>query len=86
MISYHLGNAKVQIFVQSESDLYRLAVLKKYGGIYMDVSYVLIDDLSWLVDIQNYDSRFIFNRYGDLPTIFMLWHPDLGSPFTWSVN
>jgi mannosyltransferase OCH1-like enzyme len=41
-ITYSLNNAKVKIYAQSQGDLYRLALLEKYGGIYMDASYIAL--------------------------------------------
>ncbi len=67
-------------------DLIRLALVAEHGGIYMDLSYILLEGLEWLVNIGRYPSNYIFNRYGSLPRVFMFFHPHYGSPFNWTVN
>lgn len=67
-------------------DLIRLALVAKHGGIYMDLSYILLENLNWLVSIAKYPSNFIFNRYGENPKAFMFFHPHYGSPFIWKVD
>ena len=78
--------AKLTTYPQSKPDLYRLALLSKHGGIYMDASYVALESFDWLVNIGRYPSQFIFNRYGALPKVFMMWHPHYGAPLKWTVN
>lgn len=39
-----------------------------------------------MVNIGKYPSQYIFNRYGHLPKVFMLWHPHYASPHTWEIN
>lgn len=34
-----MANKKIQIFPQTMSDFARIALIAKYGGIYMDASY-----------------------------------------------
>lgn len=41
-IKNSLTNAKLKIYPQSQGDLYRLALLAKYGGIYMDASFIAL--------------------------------------------
>lgn len=53
----------------------RLFLLKKYGGIYMDASFLLIEPLTWLVNITNYPRKYLYNRYGQHPTVFMFFNP-----------
>lgn len=72
---------------QTYSDLVRLALLKKHGGVYMDASFILLQDLSWLLNIASYPSQYVFNRYGELPSIFMFFNPHYGSPYDeWRVD
>lgn len=80
-IDYSLKNAKMLTYPQSQGDLYRLALVAKHGGVYMDASYLALSNFDWLVNISQYPSQYIFNRFGDLPKVFMLWHPHYGSPF-----
>jgi hypothetical protein len=65
-------------FDQTYSDLVRLCLLIRHGGVYMDASFMLLQDLSWLVDIAAYPSQYVFNRYGDLPSVFMFFNPHYG--------
>jgi hypothetical protein len=81
-----ISKAKIKTFKQTRSDLIRLALLIKHGGIYMDASYILLENLDWLVNIARYPSEYVFNRYGPLPKVLMFWHPHYGSPLEWSVN
>lgn len=80
-IQFTLKNAKVRTYPQSKSDFYRLALVAQHGGIYMDASYLLVENLDWLLNIGKYPTEYIFNRYGDLPNNLMFWHPHYGSPF-----
>lgn len=42
-----IKNAKFPL-LQSRSDLARLLLIKKYGGVYMDITSMLIYGLKWL--------------------------------------
>jgi mannosyltransferase OCH1-like enzyme len=48
-----------------------LALLSKYGGVYMDASYCLVENLDWLINIAQQPSQFIYNRFGELPKVFL---------------
>jgi mannosyltransferase OCH1-like enzyme len=67
-------------------DLIRLALVAKYGGVYMDLSYIMLENFNWLINITKYPSNLIFNRYGKRPNNFMFFHPHYGSPFMWDVD
>lgn len=72
---------------QTYSDLVRLALLMRHGGVYIDASFMLLESLDWLVNIAAYPSEFIFNRYGQLPSVFMFLNPQYGSPYDeWRVD
>lgn len=66
--------------------MYRLSLLIKYGGIYIDSSYFALDNFDWLLNIASYPTQYIFNRYGNQPKVVMYWHPHYGSPFDWVVD
>ena len=85
-INFTLANAKVKTYPQSKGDLYRLSLMVKYGGIYMDSSFLALESFDWLLNIGKYPSEFIFNRYGNLPKVLMYWHPHYGSPFDWVID
>lgn len=42
MIEYTIKNGKMNIFTQTKSDLIRLALLYKHGGVYVDASTLAI--------------------------------------------
>lgn len=74
-------------FDQTYSDLVRLALLIKHGGVYMDAAFMLLQDLSWLSNIAAYPSQYVFNRYGELPEVFMFFNPQYGSQYDeWEVD
>jgi len=70
-------------FVQSESDLYRLVLLYKYGGVYIDAATITVQNFDWLIDIAKFPSQYIYNRYGKLPSVLLLWNPNFGGQFEW---
>lgn len=41
----------------------------------MDASFVLIEPLTWLLNITNYPQNYIYNRYGKHPKVFMFFNP-----------
>ena len=60
--------------------------MARYGGIYMDVSYIPIETFDWIINIARYPTQYIYNRYGQLPRILMLFHPHYGQPFEWTYD
>lgn len=54
----------------------RLALIYKYGGIYLDASTVAVESFDWLLNIARFPTQYIFDRYGELPKVFMLWKPN----------
>lgn len=79
-IESRLQFAKLELSKQLPSDLYRLAILHKHGGVYLDVSIVSLQNFDWIVNIGKYPSQYIFNRFGSNPNIFMVFHPFMGQP------
>ena len=63
------------VYEQTFSDFVRLALILKHGGIYMDASFVPISDFTWLTNIINYPSQFVYNRFGKHPKVFMFFNP-----------
>lgn len=66
-IDHALTKGKRQVFIQTKSDLYRLAFLYKYGGIYLDSSMIPLENFDWLVNIARFPSKYVYNRYGEVP-------------------
>jgi mannosyltransferase OCH1-like enzyme len=85
-IDYSLKNAKVTVYKQSKSDFVRLALIATHGGIYLDSSYVAITNFDWIINISQYPSQYIFNRFGKHPKVLMQFHPQYGGVFDWSFN
>lgn len=53
----------------------------------MDASYILLENLDWLINIASYPSEYVFNRYGELPEVFMFFNPNYGCPYNeWVVD
>jgi len=70
-------------FLQTRSDLYRLALLHTHGGVYIDASTIIIDKFDWIINIAKFSSEYIFNRYGSLPDVLILWNQNFGGMFDW---
>ena len=68
------------------SDMYRLALLHHNGGVYIDVSTYLEDDMSWIENIARMPSHYFGNRFGKLPEVVLTFHPSEASPGTWEVD
>jgi hypothetical protein len=47
----------------------------------MDASYFAVENLDWIINISKYPTKYIFNRYGELPKVLLLFHPHFGQPF-----
>lgn len=78
-----IKNRKIPTFPQTKSNFVRKAIVHKYGGIYLDVSYFALESFDWILNIAQYPSEYIFNRYGELPKMLMFFHPHYGQPFRW---
>jgi len=74
------------IFKQTKSDLVRLALLYKYGGMYVDASVIAVESFDWLVNIAKFPSQYIFNRYGELPSALMFWNPNFAGFLEWEID
>jgi len=81
-----IENAKMHIFTQTKSDIYRLALLYKYGGVYLDAATVAVQNFDWLVNIAKLPSQLVFNRFGDVPDVLMFWNQHYGGEFEWEIS
>jgi hypothetical protein len=52
-----------------------LTLLSQEGGIFIDSSYVLLDKLDWVINLASISPKYINNRLGELPTVFMFTNP-----------
>jgi len=53
-----------------------LTILSQEGGIFIDSSYVVLDKFDWLVNIASMSPKYINNRFGEVPSIFMFTNPN----------
>lgn len=67
-------------------ELVRLALLMEHGGVFIDLSIVLVQGLDWLQQIASIASGRIFDRCGSVPKAFMLWHPFETHPLSWNIS
>lgn len=81
-----LKNGKRQAFIQTKSDLYRLAFIYYYGGIYLDSSMIPLENFDWLVNIARFPSKYVYNRFGEVPDVFMFWDQNFGGLFQWEIS
>jgi len=86
LIDDAIDNSNIPILPQTKSDLYRLGLMSIYGGVYLDSSFIFLDDFNWLIDIAGEDSSYFFNRFGTLPKVVMQFHPIYGGVFDWTVD
>ena len=68
------------------SNLLRISLVYKYGGIYMDGSMIMVEKLDWIFNISKIPSNYLWNRYGTLPKIIMGITPWLSNPADWVIN
>lgn len=81
-----MTNAKIKTFATTRSNLIRIALVLKHGGVYMDSTFILLDGLEWIVNIDQYPSEYIFNRYGSLPRVLLTFHPWYANPSDWQID
>lgn len=74
-INNWLKNAKIKIYPQAPSNFIRLALIAKYGGIYLDVSVFSIKGFEWILNIAQAPLESISNRFGELPKAFISHWP-----------
>jgi hypothetical protein len=62
-------NKRGGLFVQALADLYRIFILHDNGGMWLDITSILLRDLSWVDNIQN--DEVIDTKPSDEPEIIM---------------
>lgn len=56
------------------ADLIRFHIIHQHGGIWMDITQILIDDFNWLLNIS--DDKYkhlIANRFSDEPDVLLFY-------------
>lgn len=48
-----------------------LCLLASQGGVYIDSSYLLMEDLQWIYNIHQVNPRLLVNRMGETPKMLM---------------
>lgn len=86
-INKALSNANYEVSKQAVTDLWRLALIHKYGGVYLDVStFEMTDSFDWLKNITRIPSTYLWNRYGSEPEVLMFFNGYYASPLEWKVD
>lgn len=66
----NIYNISKDMPLANKSDIIRLELLKRYGGIWLDSSSLVMEDLSWVHDLNSRDSGFdLIGYYRDESTI-----------------
>jgi mannosyltransferase OCH1-like enzyme len=64
-LKYAFSHSNIKITPQAKSDYWRLALIAKHGGIYIDAATFQIDDsLDWVLNLTRLPSKYFWNRYG----------------------
>lgn len=58
------------------ANLIRLFIMHYYGGVWIDFTMTLTENLDWILDLKN--NSLVQNRYGDNPDIFFLYSSEHG--------
>ena len=74
------------MFNKMRIELAKLSLLIRYGGIWINRHYFALESFDWITNIANYPSKFVYNRYGNLPKVLMFYHPHFGQPFEWTYD
>lgn len=63
-----------------------LCLLSSQGGVYMDSSFILLEDLQWLTNINKAQPRLMVNRMGNNPKMFMFHNNHNRKNYTYKFN
>ena len=81
-----MENKEYPRYTPTMSDLIRLELLVKYGGVYMDMTTYLQAEVDWLLNIARLPSHLFLNRFGGLPKVFVSYSFYLAKPPFWSID
>ena len=82
-----MTHATYEVTQQVKTDLWRLALVYKHGGVYVDATtFNTEDNFDFVQNITRIPSAFIWNRYEKQPTNLIFWHAHYGHPSNWKVN
>lgn len=63
-----------------------LTILSQEGGVFIDSSYLILEKLDWLIDIASMSSRYVNNKLGPIPYVFMFTNPNFEQNFSWKFD
>ena len=69
-----VSNSKHSDIIDLQKKLAKLAILYRYGGVFLENSF-LLGDLKWLLNIGQLPSNQLTNRFGYLPKMLLNYHP-----------
>lgn len=82
-----MTHADYPVSKQAETDLWRLALVYKHGGVYIDATtFTTEQNFDFIQNITRVPSGLIWNRYGDQPKYLMFWHGHWGHPSNWNFD
>jgi hypothetical protein len=67
-------NSKHSDIIDLSRKLAKLAILYRYGGVFLEKSF-LLGDLNWLLNIGQLPSNQVTNRFGYLPKMLLNYRP-----------
>lgn len=66
------------MIIQHRSDYIRCLLMSHYGGVYFDMTTLIVEDFSWL-KFENLKKNIdVRNKYGDSPEVLMFTTPEYG--------
>lgn len=86
-MDYALKHANYGVQIQGESDLWRLALMYKHGGVYVDAStFTTEENFDFVQNITRIPSGLLWNRYGQHPKNLLFWHVRFAHPSNWQMD
>lgn len=85
-IQYAVSHPAFKVYPPLKSNLMRIALVYKHGGIYVDASVIFVENFDWLFFISRVPSNYIWNRFGALPKILLSFHPWFRYPAQWTID
>lgn len=71
-----LKESKCEMYVQKKADILRMFLMLEFGGVWFDISTIMVQDLSWLDDLKSQNG--IVNKRGEHPQTLVCSYPVYG--------
>ena len=81
-----VDNKDCNTYPTTMTDLLRLYLLVRHGGVYIDTSILLQGEVDWVTNVARLPSHFIWNKFKPLPKVLMSFSFYEPNPIFWSVN